>query len=262
MPYVFSYRDTRRPELEEFLCEVKSKRCRGISSVTGTRCRKNCAIGLPYCWMHLLKIKNLKIGPSTLMFNGQSVGKGLFAAKNTKLNQRIQGDDGIVFEPDDEICDYEGEKISQSILDNRYGKNTRQIIGYPPYAIRVRRTQNYEDGACRRGVGNLPNHKDNNTNASIEIEDQTDRIFIKAETQIRHGDEIFVNYGYNNFNLPFITYSTKQASRNSKKYKKAKQMRSREKRKEKERLERAEVANQRRIQRSQAERRRSTRRRA
>lgn len=259
MPYVFSYRDSRRPDLEEFLCEVKSKRCRAVSNATGRRCSKKCAIGLPFCWIHLLQNSHLKIAPSTLQVDGESVGKGLFAAKNNRLNEEIEGEEGIVFDREDEICNYEGQRISKAILDNRYGRNTRNFVGYPPYVIQVGQTAEYEDGACLRGVGNLPNHSDN-PNASLEIDDATSRIFIKAIREIRHGEEIFVDYGYNNFDLPFITYSTKQASRNSRKFRKAIEIQGRERRRERERLERSERAEERRMQRAKTVRRTSARR--
>ncbi len=263
MPYIFSYNDTRRPDVPEFLCVLKSQRCKAHNKTTGVRCSKTCVIGLPYCWIHLLSIKHLKVSDSYL--NGESIGKGLFAAMVSDLEADR---DDIIFDDNDAqriICAYDGEVISQSTLNHRYGSDInvrrQRIQSYPPYAVRILNTNTYEDGACKRGSGSLPNHRDSDDperNAML-VTSNDGVIYVEAIKPIRHGEEILVDYGYNDFDTPFIEYNTKYVGKKSKKVKDAKTIKRQERIREQERIQRAEERAQRQQAINQVERRRSTR---
>jgi hypothetical protein len=72
-------------------------------------------------------------------------GKGLRV-----WDPHIEEDDGIVFKKKgDRICYYNGEDLTKEQFNERYPA---------PYTIELHNHQ-YEDGALRRGVGALINHK-------------------------------------------------------------------------------------------------------
>jgi hypothetical protein len=137
-------------------------------------------IGLPYCWTHLLSEKNLRIKASTL----PDAGKGLFAQKKNA------GTD-IIFRKDDSIIQYQGQEIDGNQLQMRYDDFTA------PYGIQLNKGK-FEDGACKRGAGNLVNHASSSSgkvNAQFVIDTRRNRVVLKAIKNIRNDTEIFVNYG-------------------------------------------------------------------
>lgn len=164
-----------------FASRMKKQECIAKTK-KGTQCRHIVNIGQPFCYQHITSSMNLKIKPSTLP-NG---GKGLFAwSPQTPF----------VFDKDDIICEYDGEFISRSTLDNRYGEYTA------PYAIAIRTGNNprYEDAALHRGIGSLANHNTPQyVNAKFvikKLQRKNHSIYLKATRRILHGEEIFVDYG-------------------------------------------------------------------
>ena len=132
-----------------------------------------------YCSIYAFKNK-----PSTI----PNSGKGLFAWNPNAPNN-------IVFKKNEEICNYNGELIDKTQLENRYGEYTA------PYGIEVKGGANpiYEDGALTRGIGTIANHKKGrNANAHFVIKKLNHRnhhIALKAIRPILHGEEVFVDYG-------------------------------------------------------------------
>jgi len=191
MPYEFKFNVNGHTQ---FSGPLKSSTCIHTNPITDVRCKRKVYIGLPYCWQHLAKDKQLKIKPSGLA----NAGKGLFAFDGKR-------DDKIIFKPKQIIANYDGEHINKNTLIQRYSNKTA------PYGIKLS-DDNYEDGALHRGVGTLPNHTSSRfTNAKLVAGriDGKPSAKVKAIKNIRNNKEIFVNYGKDyKMNEPGITYST------------------------------------------------------
>jgi hypothetical protein len=175
MPLVFSFKSPNRPPFE---CAVQCQQCTGVSA-NGAQCKKRACIGLPKCWMHLLRDHSLRVKPSNI--NG--AGMGLFAMK------RGAAANAVVFKKDDKIIDYYGDLVDRQTLDDRYGTHTA------PYGIQIGTGNRYEDAACRRGVGALANHGAR-PNARLTFRSHpTAAALIKANRTILNDREVLVSYG-------------------------------------------------------------------
>jgi hypothetical protein len=180
-----------------FQCTLQGERCHETGR-NGHQCKNRTVIGLPYCWVHLLTIKHLRLLPSTI----PDAGKGLFAMK------RKGAANEILFRKDDKIIEYYGERITQAELDERYGDYTA------PYAIDIGDDNDYEDAACQRGIGAMANHAPKaRSNAELQVEQVTPakntwRVILRATKNIANNREIFVNYGTNYLFNDGSTYRT------------------------------------------------------
>ena len=190
MPYEFSY---QKPNDECFKCHLAKERCIGTNR-NGDRCKRFTCIGTAYCWTHLEKIKHLKIRKSSI----PNSGKGLFAW-DTK-----QPDDAIIFRVGDTIIEYKGERVSDTVLNERYGKNTA------PYAVQATKSS-FIDGACNRGVATLSNNSHGTqlyNNATLRPSGNGG-VNIKCIRNIRNKTEILTAYGNAyRFNEP-VSFNTK-----------------------------------------------------
>lgn len=168
-------------------------------------CEKEMSHLMDICEEHLQSEWNLKIQESQV----QGQGKGLFAwyPKDKKK---------VLFSWGNPICYYNGLFVSKEDLTNLYGNNTG------PYAVKGhqrlgenRHLTGYEDGALYRGVGSYINHRteEDQINAIFALGDMAlwvkERakymyrdlkeyekcIVVNALRDIRHGEEIFANYG-------------------------------------------------------------------
>ena len=174
MSYRFSFSG---PNNEPFSCILTCVRCEADTK-SGNQCKSRTCFGLPYCWRHLEQNLHLKIKPSSV----PNAGKGLFAFS------RQHGSNEVVFKRGQKIADYHGKKITHAELNRRYGDLTA------PYALTNGKTRGVEDGACHRGVGNLPNHHSDNHNAELDV-DRRRVLIVRAIENIKNGTEIFVDYG-------------------------------------------------------------------
>lgn len=186
-----------------FECDVQCQRCIGISQRSGTRCKRTCCIGVPYCWQHLLSVAHLRIKDSTVA----GAGKGLFCKLTSRERKRRSGGRArtarlVVFRRGNVIVPYHGQLINERELVNRYDEKsidgTRVVTEYTaPYAARLNRRQ-VVDAACKRGAGALANHKrGRQANATLETSADGRSIVLVATKNIYDGDEIFVDYGRN-----------------------------------------------------------------
>lgn len=92
------------------------RECRICSGKTanGAPCRRRTCKTFKYCWQHLLKETGLFVKPSKV----PGAGDGLFTSKPIKKNTNI--------------AKYEGERISKTELDRRYGDATAPyVLEYP-----------------------------------------------------------------------------------------------------------------------------------
>jgi len=172
--------------------ELNIQRCSHMIN-PDLQCKKRVEIGLDLCWIHLLKIKHLRIKSSNI------AGKGLFAEDPSK------GPNSIIFRKGSEICKYNGEIINDVVRRERYGNNTGPYIFQTSVRNRI-----YEDGALHRGVGSLMNHTGqvNRQNAALKSRSTiaTNHItegYVKAIKDIRNGREILTTYG-ESYNLDEI----------------------------------------------------------
>jgi hypothetical protein len=175
------------PDNAAFSCPLECSQCTALKA-DGNRCTKRSCIGVPVCWMHLLKSNKLRIKDSP------HHGKGLFAQCNTS------GANDVVFRPGQEIVRYEGERVTQRVLDQRYGDSTAPYgVACNPENVRRRRgrgrggSRTFEDAACVRGVGSLANHGGARANAELACVNR--RVVLRATADIRNGREVLVDYG-------------------------------------------------------------------
>jgi len=133
-------------------------------------------MGTPYCWIHRKSTEHLIIKDSTI----PHAGKGLFAC-----NPSIPDND-IIFRNGDIICEYDGDIITEHILNMRYHSYTA------PYGTSLNNHM-YEDGALHRGIGNFANHS-TQPNARLSIK-RNNTAQLVATKNIRNNHEILINYG-------------------------------------------------------------------
>ncbi len=174
MPKKFIFKINNEPHFEG---KLYTGRCMATTKA-GTRCKRHCIIGYEYCYTHLETEKDLKIKDSTI----PQADKGLFAYN------RKSGNNDILFEPNDSIIKYNGEKINRDTLNDRY------LQYNAPYAIDISSGQ-YIDSALKRGIGSLANTNPSHNNARFAIDRINKTTSLKATKNIRNNQEIFVSYG-------------------------------------------------------------------
>lgn len=148
---------------------------------SGRRCLHRVVIGLPYCYVHLLTIKHLRIKKSNI----PNAGLGLFVEDKTKAI----GD--VIYKKDSIIAEYTGQIINKQTLEDRYGNKTA------PYALRVS-DDRYIDAALERSFMSIANGYRTKAPCNAQFANpapRTKRINVKALKSIRNGDEILLWYG-------------------------------------------------------------------
>ena len=119
-------------------------------------------------------------------------------ACNSKLPQNT-----ILFRKGQIIIDYKGEQLNTSQLTRRYGNFTA------PYAFQVKHNT-IIDAACNRGVGSTANTSRGTAfKPNAKLYSHNGNGYIKATSNIRNGDEIFVPYGASYKLNDGSVYSTK-----------------------------------------------------
>lgn len=163
---------------DEVLYRTKLESVRCVEhTVKGSRCKRICVFGSPFCSAHLASLHYLQIKPSRI----PHAGKGLYA-----VHPRDSNSNEVLFRRGEIICAYKGEVINKEELVDRYSDKT------PPYVVGVSENV-YEDGARIRGIGSLANTNAGHTNATISV--YRGRASLKATRSIRSGDEIYLAYG-------------------------------------------------------------------
>ena len=177
--------------------ELISKRCTHIKA-NNQQCKLNVVIGLDKCHHHKKSDMNLQIKTSNII----RAGKGLFA---------FDKDNEIVFKNNDIICAYDGEIITNAELNRRYGETDTAN-----YTVKINKGKNI-DSSVYRSVGSIVNHSSakSKINAKFALNPRTNTVLIRATKNIKHGAEIYLNYGDEyNFNDRGVCSST-----NNNKYK-------------------------------------------
>lgn len=181
-----------------FNAPLQCAQCTYVKPSDNQQCRRSACIGLPMCYSHIVDAFHVRIQDSTM----SGAGKGLFAFRKGAN----PGD--VVFFRKDYICPYNGEAIDAETLDARYGKYTA------PYGMQL--TQSiFHDAATKRGIGSLANHKPTrDANCRLVVNQRTKETSIQALKSIKHGEELFCNYGKAfRFNEP-VQYSTNRRKYN------------------------------------------------
>ena len=174
MPYRFNFRINDR---QTFSCFLETMQCVVIKP-DNSRCKNKICIGSPYCYVHLLYEKHLRIKKSTL----PRVGKGLFA-----MNPKLPSD-AVIFKKDENIIQYTGEIIDDEEKARRYEDKTG------PYLL-LQKQDTYIDSAKVRGVASNANTYPSHNNAYFALDNRNNKVYIKANKNIKNGEEIFVSYG-------------------------------------------------------------------
>ena len=178
MPWKFSFYDQHGLKFRE---DVERMRCVAHSS-DGHQCKNICVIGDPYCWIHLLYKKHLRIKTSRI----QGAGKGCF------VMDKKRPANAIIFRKDEDILFYDGEVVTKQTLNQRYGRHTA------PYGVEVNRGRNiYEDGATERSAMACVNSPPPGIHANCRLttDVQRNNCKIKANRDIRNGEELYASYG-------------------------------------------------------------------
>lgn len=175
MPYKFRYAIPGH----SFQCDLQCQQCISTNASGGV-CKKRACIGVPFCWIHCLKHLHLRVLPSPI------AGKGLFARSGRQVDPTK-----ILFRRNDIVCHYEGERVTKTQINNRYGNNNQTA----PYGLHIRGNR-YENGACKRGIGSLANHSPHNNVVYKKLLIQGQWVgVLKAIRAIRDGQEVLSNYG-------------------------------------------------------------------
>jgi hypothetical protein len=159
------------------------------------------------------------VKPSTV----PHAGKGLFVdwpvnMRATRRRSRRQQQNPVVFRRGDVIAYYHAQRINAATLQTRYRGKTA------PYTLKLRTRPFalFSDGSIVRGLGSMANH-DAHGNAifGIRQKNHQNEGVLLAIRDLRHGDEILVNYynGVENdpeayqFNEPNVSYTTRYRRR-------------------------------------------------
>jgi hypothetical protein len=160
-----------------FGCTLQCATCNAATAAGGS-CRLRACQGMPTCWIHTLKLWRVKKAASTVPGGGM----GLFVWNPKHAND-------VVYQANSWMFPYVGEAMTKAVVDARYpGDNTAT------YALCNGNT--CVDSACRRGWASYINHRAK-ANAEYRYRKigQQNEMWIKAKTSLRHGQEIFCNYG-------------------------------------------------------------------
>ena len=164
----------------KFSCPLKKNTCSYKVLDYQKECNTPVLQGGPYCPYHMSKIFKLRLQPSTI----PAAGNGVYAWD-------LEAPNGIVFKKGDYIIEYTGEALSPGQLYKRYGPNTA------PYAMATDDEKVFIDSACIRTMGALINGSYGAAagmdNTSFAVDGK--RVFIIADRNIVHGEELFVDYG-------------------------------------------------------------------
>ena len=148
---------------------------RCVFSRDGVRCKKRCLIGLDLCWIHLRSEKNLRIK------DAGALGRGLFADNGTN-------DKNLVFNINENIIVYDGERMNAAQKTQRYGNRTAPyLIGYD--------NNTFYDCAVHRCAASLINHIGHSqANVKFSKNNQDNGVRIKAIKRIYNGTQLRVSY--------------------------------------------------------------------
>ncbi len=164
----------------KFSCALKKNTCSYQLSDYTKECNTPVLQGGPYCPYHMSKLFKLRLKPSTIPV----AGNGVYAWD-------LEAPNRIVFKNGDYIIEYTGEILSPDQLYKRYGPNTA------PYTMATDDENVFIDSACVRTMGALINGSYGaaygKANTSFVVEGK--RVFIRADRNIVHGEELFIDYG-------------------------------------------------------------------
>ena len=185
MPKTFNFYESNQDQDPRFSCKLQSQRCVSAKASGKGRCGNKTVMGVPVCWIHLLKDHKLRIAKSRIA----EAGKGLFATKSRSINPNPQRTaENLVFRRDEKIIEYVGDRIDGDEMANRYGNQTA------PYSLETKK-DHIVDAACKRGAAAFANHKPF-AQANARFSRSPDgKIWIRATKHIYDGDEIYLYYG-------------------------------------------------------------------
>jgi hypothetical protein len=106
--YYFEFKVNNK---KKFSCRVETVQCTASRS-DGHACKRKVCIGSPYCYVHLLHQKHLRVKKSTL----QNGGNGLFA-----MNPK-EASDAVIFKKGDTTIEYGGELLNDKEVVERFGE--------------------------------------------------------------------------------------------------------------------------------------------
>jgi hypothetical protein len=186
MPNSSYYFNFYNPQFDRiFYSRMYSDRCEYVKK-NGQQCKNKACIGIEICRTHLPMQMHLKIKKSSI----PNTGLGLYAyEENVQPNH-------IVFRKGQKICSYEGELLTANEINERYHGFTA------PYTVGLSKDQ-FIDASLYRGVGSTANTKPNFNNATLSIDNKNKRVSLKANRNIKQGEEIFLSYG-SRYNLPQV----------------------------------------------------------
>lgn len=179
----FQFYESKEDKEPRFKCKLRSVRCEGHTK-QGKECKRMVVMGTPWCWMHLLSERDLRIAKSRV----PNAGMGLFASTSMTIKEPEHVKAYLMFKNNDKIVEYTGEKITKEEQHRRYGAKTAS------YALGSR--TGVIDSACERSVASFANTIKPKAKCNARFSEGKDgRIWVVATKNIYDGDEILVDYG-------------------------------------------------------------------
>ena len=205
-------KDTTRKKFTLWYKDKQVFQCKlGLHKCQKKDCVKMNDYPFEYCVEHLKEELQLTVKPTTL--NNFEMN-GLFAhcSCNNSSHKTC-----IVFKKNNIICQYNGIVLNENDSHMLNQLDTKQIQlnqknAYlsRPY-IAQKQDKQYIDSSCLRGIGAFANHKPKltdtqyskgssitpkNANAELLCPRTDNTLWLKALKDIKHDQEIFVDYGY------------------------------------------------------------------
>ena len=183
MPYKFKFQIDGD---DFFTAKLISQQC-SANCKNGNRCRKQVVIGLPYCYVHLLSIKHLRIKESTIA----NAGNGLFT------QNKSAGENDIIYKKGETIGEYLGEYLNLNTMNERYAYEEGNTA---PYAVEITDDTLFIDASLYRSYPSIINHSNTPNQINVKFNNpnrrvQPNTIKMVATKNIRNNTELFANYG-------------------------------------------------------------------
>lgn len=197
-----------RPDTKEVVtqCVINNcgpRCCQCTYMINGVRrCRLSSCYEENYCWIHLKKVRKVRIAPSRITIRGQSIGLGLFALTRHSLPvallTRLRANRGtreekekyLIFRRWQVIGRYTGEHLTKTELDAKY--DVEDVEYTAPYALTLA-DGSVLDSLCKRNYVAYANDARGSrftNNATVRR-----NLDLVATRNIWQGEEILWDYG-------------------------------------------------------------------
>lgn len=213
--------DTKEVVTECVVNDCGPRCCRCTYMINGVRrCRLSSCYEENYCWIHLKKVRKVRIAPSRIVVRGQSIGLGLFALTQHPLPRplltrlrarrgtREEKEKYLVFRNRQVIGRYSGEHLSKAELDAKYDMGGTEYTA--PYALTLS-DGSVLDSLCKRNyVAYANDARGSRFTNNAEVLPNLDLV---ATRSIWQGEEILWDYGREYWTGPHLDVQIRRQRR-------------------------------------------------